>query len=173
MLVYLVGQWSFVDGNKEEEPYYFGYTTNQQIAHIYYDLMVKRVEKGGPSNVVTDMVFIREMSYSKFTNDDSLKYVEEIEEYSDGIYMTASDFEYLSDSISACYDEITHYLADKEHIQLFIKKLKKYAKYSKKKSLKKSIDNFIDATNNLYKHFSDFEDACEDIKWDKAQRKFW
>ena len=172
MLVYLVGMWTFVDETETPDPYYYGYTTNPQIAHIYYDMLIERAKKEQPSNTVVDMYFIREISYSKFTEDDKYKYVDEIDEYPGGVYMTASDFEYLADSVSGHYDDIIHSMETGD-FNLFIKKIQKYAKYSKKKRLKKAIDKFIDASNDLYESFNDLEDACDGIKWDKAMRKFW
>lgn len=172
MLVYLVGQQELVDNGEVGSPFYYGYTTNQQIANAYYEMLIARFKKDDPSSTVTDVLFIQKVSEDKFNKMDEFRYIEEIEEYDDGVYMTGSDYEYLTDSISACFDEITHELSDGA-LNLFIKKLKRYGKYSTNKELKKSMYRFIKASADLCQHFGDFGDACKDIKWAKALRKFW
>ena len=175
MIVYLVGTNSIVDrgkGTEVDEPFYFGYTTNPNIADRYYEALIAKCKKDIPSTTVTDVYFIQQMSESVFAKRQSanLMYLEEIEEYPDGTVMTASDYENYCDWLGASFDEIAHHLFDGD-IKDFTKRLSRFASFSTDKELKSSVRKFKHAVKELKTHFGECEGFDDCVDWDKIQRK--
>ena len=174
MLVYIIGMSELTNGKPVSDPYYFAYTTNQQVANQYYNTLIERFENdsGSCTDPYDNFYFIQKVSKSKFDvyhadKNSPLYGIPELEEYADGVYLTENDYEFYCESLMDAFDQINHAISNMGD---FIHGIKTCAKYSKNKRLKEDVKLFRAAFKAIKADFSNFDEYLEKIDLNKLKR---